>query len=142
MKRRMESIDHQPKLITIRPKIQQTSYDGYIVSQGTDIFKSFLWTFPDVNIETLNFQASAMRAVSMGDSSPLDLIQKQPDELRQPCVNGAVNGIAGSNHTGNIDQVKLSTFHQWGIFWQLKSSPFLSPVWLQLYRYIDQCNLI
>ena len=123
MKRRMESIDHQPKLITIRPKIQQTSYDGYIVSQVTDIFKSFLWTFPDVNIETLNFQASAMRAVSMGDSSPLELIQKQPDELRQPCVNGAVNGIAGSNHTGNIDQVKLSTFHQWGISWQLKPSP-------------------
>ena len=33
----MESFDHQPKLITIRPKIQQTNYDGYIVSRVTQI---------------------------------------------------------------------------------------------------------
>ena len=48
-----------------------------------------------------------MRAVSMGDggnfNNPFDQVQKQPEELRQPYVNGAVNGIAGSNHTGNID---------------------------------------
>ena len=37
MKRRMESIDHQPKLITIRPKIQHNDYDGYIVSGGSSV---------------------------------------------------------------------------------------------------------
>ena len=41
-----------------------------------------------------------MRAVSMGDggnfNNPFDQVQKQPEELRQPYVNGAVNGIAGS----------------------------------------------
>ena len=50
-----------------------------------------------------------MRAVSMGDggnfNNPFDQGQRQPEELRQPHVNvnGAANGIAGSNHTGNID---------------------------------------
>ena len=33
----MESIDHQPKLITIRPKIQHNDYDGYIVSGGSSV---------------------------------------------------------------------------------------------------------
>ena len=48
-----------------------------------------------------------MRAVSMGDggnfNNPFDQGQRQPEELRQPPANGAANGIAGSNHTGNID---------------------------------------
>ena len=48
MKRRMESIDHQPKLITIRPKIQQTNYDGYIVSRVTQILLLYFLSLHDV----------------------------------------------------------------------------------------------
>ena len=107
----MESFDHQPKLITIRPKIQQTNYDGYIVSRVTQtLLPVFSESHLDVKfMKCSHFQASAMRAVSMGDggnfNNPFDQGQRQPEELRQPHVNvnGAANGITGSNHTGNID---------------------------------------
>ena len=125
MKRRMESIDHQPKLITIRPKIQQTNYDGYIVSRAE--WQLLSPVFLQESEFCSYFQASAMRAVSMGDggnfNNPFDQVQKQPEELRQPYVNGAVNGIAGSNHTGNIDHTfSLRNFLALSLVWQKGNS--------------------
>ena len=93
MKRKMEGGHHQPKLITIRPKIQNmSSIDGYIVS-STRPFPSHSHTKL-----TVILQASAMRAVSMGDGSfnnAMELIHKQNEDLsmrQQPIING--------NHAG------------------------------------------
>ena len=75
-----------------------------------------------------HFQASAMRAVNMGDggnfNNPFD--QRQPEELRQPYVNGGVNGIAGTNHTGNI-------IHHRGISWPSSVSIKEIPPFLDIF---------
>ena len=95
----MEGGHHQPKLITIRPKIQNmSSIDGYIVS----LIPPPLTPQRNSNTKlTIILQASAMRAVSMGDGSfnnAMELIQKQNEDLslrQQPIINGV-----NSNHAG------------------------------------------
>ena len=98
MKRKMEGGHHQPKLITIRPKIQNmSSIDGYIVSSNPSLPTSLYTRHSDTKL-TLILQASAMRAVSMGDGSfnnAMELIHKQNEDLsmrQQPIING--------NHAG------------------------------------------
>ena len=123
----------RPKLITIRPKIQQQNgMDGFIVSFSTlrrSIILSFVLLFL-VSFQLLlrnskslfPFQASAIRAVSMGEGhldKALDIIHRQNDDYinRQPCVNG----LAHSNNTGspdtNLDRASV---------WQLRLTPRIS----------------
>ena len=92
----------RPKLITIRPKIQQQNgMDGFIVSfflLSDEIYHTQFVLFLHY---CFHFQASAIRAVSMGEGrldTALDIIHRQNDDYinRQPCVNG----LAHSNNTG------------------------------------------
>ena len=95
----------RPKLVTIRPKIQQQNgMDGFIVSL---IISKMSCESVQASSEVLKmfskFQASAIRAVSMGEGhldKALDIIHRQNDDYinRQPCVNG----LASSNNTGKM----------------------------------------
>ena len=98
----------RPKLITIRPKIQQQNgMDGFIVSFSSlmKIYHTQLTLFSSNFLHL--FQASAIRAVSMGEGrldAALDIIHRQNDDYinRQPCVNG----LANSNNTGRNKKAK------------------------------------